>query len=141
MRQFVFCFLLLTAAASCKRGIVSPAEDGYVHLLLGNPSQAQSDVSPPGNYLLKKPQSALSYNDAKGGANWVSWHIQPSDLGSADRQHDFRPDEELPAGFYRVKPSNYTLSGFDRGHLCPSGDRTATEVDNSATFVMSNMLP
>lgn len=38
-------------------------------------------------------------------------------------------------------PSDYTNSGFDRGHLCPSADRTRTKADNSATFLMSNMTP
>jgi len=40
-----------------------------------------------------------------------------------------------------VKPSDYSGYGFDRGHNCPSADRTATLDDNSATFLMSNMMP
>src|SRR5262249_43754202 len=32
-------------------------------------------------------------------------------------------------------------SGLDRGHMCPSGDRTATKEDNEATFYMTNMVP
>lgn len=31
--------------------------------------------------------------------------------------------------------------GYDRGHICPSGDRTASEEMNSQTFVMTNMQP
>lgn len=30
---------------------------------------------------------------------------------------------------------------YDRGHICPSGDRTASEEMNSQTFVMTNMQP
>ena len=38
---------------------------------------------------------------------------------------------------WQLKPG----SGYDRGHLTPSGDRTSNQTDNSATFVMSNMMP
>jgi endonuclease G len=40
-----------------------------------------------------------------------------------------------------VAASSYVGSGFDRGHNCPSADRTATVADNSATFLMTNMVP
>jgi endonuclease G len=36
---------------------------------------------------------------------------------------------------------SYTGSGFDRGHNCPSADRTRSVEDNSATFLMTNMIP
>nr|WP_245652319.1 DNA/RNA non-specific endonuclease [Rufibacter tibetensis] len=37
--------------------------------------------------------------------------------------------------------SSYSGSGFDRGHNAPSADRTRTIEDNSATFLMTNMIP
>jgi endonuclease G len=109
-----------------------------VQLTMGNPSQAgtQSD-----NYLLLKPQYALSYNASKGIPNWVSWQLNQSWLGPVDRQNDFRPDDTLPSNFYHVLPSDYSGSGYDRGHQTPSGDRTLNKEDNSATFLMSNMIP
>ena len=62
-------------------------------------------------------------------------------FGSAPRQNDFRADTTLPAGWYRVQGTDYSGSGFDRGHMCPSADRTITITDNSATFLMTNMIP
>jgi len=49
----------------------------------------------------------------------------------------------LSSGFYAVKKSDYRFSiyGFDRGHVCPSADRTQNQDDNSATFLMTNMIP
>jgi endonuclease G, mitochondrial len=109
-----------------------------VHLTLGNPSNADTH---PNNYLMIKPQYALSYNNSKGIPNWVSWQLNQSWLGSVDRRNDFRPDSTLPAGWYQVRPSDYTGGGYDRGHITPSGDRTRTPEDNSATFLMTNMIP
>jgi endonuclease G len=37
--------------------------------------------------------------------------------------------------------SSYTGSGFDRNYKSSSADRTSTVVDNSATFLMANMMP
>ncbi|RYZ20767.1 MAG: DNA/RNA non-specific endonuclease, partial [Chitinophagaceae bacterium] len=69
------------------------------------------------------------------------WHIDPTWLGGAARQDDFRADASLPTGWYRVGGTSYSGSGFDRGHNCPSADRTYSTTDNSATFLMTNMIP
>ena len=110
-------------------------------LLLGNPSNATSDVANENNYLMIKPQYSLSYNRSKATANWVAWRLDSSWLGAADRQDDFRPDTALPAGWYQVTDTDYSGSGYDRGHMTPSGDRTRSAADNSATFLMTNIVP
>lgn len=111
-------------------------------LTLGNLTGATTNPDNATNFLLLKDQYVVSYNKSRGHASWVAWHLQKSDLGSAKRQDDFRPDATLPMGWYQVRPSDYaSVDGFDRGHLCPSGDRTDTEANNSATFLMTNMIP
>jgi endonuclease G len=128
--------------AACQKEEATPtAQPLPEHLTLGNPSGATADPAQPTNYLLSKPQYALSYHRDRGIPNWVSWHLSAEWRGSAARQDDFRPDAALPAGWYRVQSSSYTGSGFDRGHLCPSADRTNTVADNSATFLMTNITP
>ncbi len=111
------------------------------HLVLGNPTSANTDTTAPSNYLMVKPQYALSYNRDKGGSNWVAWHLSSAWLGSAPRQDDFRADSTLPVSWYHVQATSYSGSGFDRGHQCPSADRTITIAANSSTFLMTNMLP
>jgi endonuclease G len=108
------------------------------HLTMGNPSNASAS---PTNYLLTKGQYVLSYNNNRRTPNWVSWQLNNGWLGSVPRQDDFRADTFLPAGFYRVKSNDYVNSGLDRGHMVPSADRTATRASNSATFLMTNMIP
>ncbi|MFA4931421.1 MAG: DNA/RNA non-specific endonuclease [Caldisericia bacterium] len=112
------------------------------NLFLGNPSNAVHDSSTsPDNYLMDSGQYVLSYNRDRATPNWVSWYIGTSSLGSMSRENDFRADTSLPAGWYQVQASSYSGSGFDRGHNCPSADRTSTVAANSSTFLMTNMIP
>jgi DNA/RNA endonuclease G (NUC1) len=111
------------------------------HLVMGNPSNAAADVNTPNNYLLAKPQFVASYNRDRLIPNWTSWHLDSSWLGGTNRTDDFAPDNSLPQGWYRVGDGDYSGSGFNRGHMTPSGDRTSSVPDNQATFLMTNMIP
>ncbi|WP_013334518.1 DNA/RNA non-specific endonuclease [Gloeothece verrucosa] len=120
---------------------------GSVHLLLGNPSDASLDGSDPNNLLMIKRQYALSYNGSKSIANWVSWQLGSEWLGEETRCQNppgrdyFRPDTALPSGYNPVFSEDYTGTGFDRGHIIPSSDRTNNHTDNCATFLMTNIMP
>lgn len=107
---------------------------------MGNPSNATPQASDRNNYLLVQPQYDLSYNDTEGRPNWVSWRLVSENIGVVDRGN-FQADPDLPESFTRVTPTDYRGSGYDRGHMCPSGDRTRNRDDNDATFYMSNMVP
>ena len=48
---------------------------------------------------------------------------------------------KLPDGFYKVRHADYTGSGYDRGHMVRSEERTKTAADNEATFFTDNLLP
>lgn len=106
----------------------------------GNPSGATADPANANNYLIVRDQYVLSYNRDDRIPNWVSWHLSQADMGDVDRS-EFQPDTSLPDDWYQVRPSDYTNSGYDRGHMAPSADRTVTEEDNAALFLMSNIVP
>ncbi len=109
------------------------------HLVLGNPSNAGTRNL--NNYLIEKKQYVLSYSGDRNLLNWASWEVDASWLGQVDRQDDFRADAALPAGTYQVRADDYAGSGYDRGHMVPSADRNRTVEDNSATFLMTNVIP
>lgn len=144
LKLYSYLFLI-SLVFGCKETEVVPSKTTDLlpneHLLLGNPSQATADPVNSGNFLLQKPQYSLSYSRERGIPNWVSWHVSKDWLGTANRQDDFRADNTLPTGWYQATASAYSGSGFDRGHNCPSADRTKTIEDNSATFLMTNMIP
>lgn len=114
-----------------------------INMALGNPSNAKTDTTMQDNYLMEKTQYCLSYNNTKHIPNWVSWHVDSSNLGKVTRpkKNLFRADKSLPSSWYHVAPIDYKNSGFDKGHQCPSGDRTDNTANNSMTFLMSNMIP
>jgi endonuclease G, mitochondrial len=51
---------------------------GNINLLMGNPSQATSSPGNSENYLISRPQYALSYAKNKGIPNWVAWELNAS---------------------------------------------------------------
>ena len=114
-----------------------------VHLTMGNPTNSVADVNQPNNYLMEKPTYATSYNRDKGTPNWVSWHLDSSWYGSLARVDTFRPDPAVPPDWYRVQAFDYSLSGFDRGHMTPNADRdNENRVPiNQETYLMANMVP
>jgi endonuclease G, mitochondrial len=117
----------------------TPEQAQAVYLALGNPSNASA--SDPNNYLLVNNFMAISYSRDRGIPNWVAWRVSKADLGQLDRVDSFRPDDRLPKGWTRVTPSDYTGSGFDRGHVCPNADRYGSREAADSTFVMTNMTP
>jgi DNA/RNA endonuclease G (NUC1) len=114
-----------------------------VHLTMGNPNGATADLNQPNNYLMEKPEYALSFNRDRGSPNWVSWHLSDDWVGSLTRVDTFRPDPSIPAEWNRVHQFDYMGSGFDRGHMVPNADRdkeTSLPI-NQATFLMTNIIP
>lgn len=121
-----------------------PAENNVpqqIHLAPGNPSNATANPANANNYLLSNKYYAVSYNRQKAIANWVSWRLVKNSFGDASRQNDFRPNQNLPNDWTQITPNDYNGSGFDRGHLCPSADRSSSIEGNSSTFLMTNIAP
>lgn len=135
--------LLVSAALLLLWGAPAPAaaQAESVHMAMGNPSGAATDTGQLENFLIARPQYALGYRCGDGIARWAAWRLVAADMGDAPRTSNFRQDPTLPLGCYTVRVADYTDSGFSRGHLVPSEDRTATEIDNRETFVMTNAMP
>ncbi len=111
------------------------------NMAFGNPSAALANIGAPNNYLLVKTQFALAYNNSRGTPSWVSWHLSSAWKGTAARCDCFSADNSLPSTFFKAVTGNYTNSGFDRGHMCPSDDRDGSSADNAVTFLMTNIIP
>ena len=108
---------------------------------LGNPSNAATNPANTNHYLIQRTVEAIDYNATLREPNWASWDLTAGDVGSSGRSSSFFTDTNLPPGFYEVTPTDYSGSGYDRGHMCPSDDRTDNTTDNDLVFYMSNIIP
>lgn len=59
--------------------------------------------------------------------------------GNVPRQGKFHPDTRLPQNEQSLD-SDYVKSGYDRGHIAPSGDMTTVQSQNES-FLFSNIAP
>lgn len=120
-----------------------PASGDNSNLLFGNPSNAiNSVVSSADNYLIDFKYYVISYSQSRATPNWVCWHVDASNITNVTSRADsFASYIGLPNNFFRVESNSYVGSGFDRGHNCPSADRTSSKYANLAVFLMPNMIP
>jgi len=113
----------------------APPKNRKVRWGLPTPEKADRDT-----HLIDRPQCVISYSEKKKTASWVAWNLVRTDIGNVARG-SFEEDPDLPKGLPRVPFNTYSGSGFDRGHMCPSKDRSATEADNDVVFYMTNVVP
>ena len=82
----------------------------------------------------------LSYNEPYEQAEWVAYPLKKSHLTHDDRERPYYiedPKVKSKSADWR----NYRGSGYDRGHLCPAGDRRFSEYAYNETFYTSNISP
>jgi endonuclease G len=83
---------------------------------------------------------SLSYSEPHEQAEWVAYELKVSHLSSTNHKRPyFEIDKAVKtkAAHWR----NYKKSGYDRGHLCPAGDRKFTKEAHDETFLTSNISP
>lgn len=83
---------------------------------------------------------SLSYNEVYEQAEWVAYELKKEHLSNTnfDRPY-FEIDKAVKTGAASWK--NYKNSGYDRGHLCPAGDRRYSRTAHDETFLTSNITP
>lgn len=71
----------------------------------------------------------------------VLWTLQASDFAGKNlsKPKYFKQDRFLPPP--RVKNAAFSFSGYQRGHICPSGDRDSRRDWFRDTFYTSNIVP
>ena len=137
------------STSSTPRGVTigtdaPPTTGDNSNLLFGNPSGASTSMAMMDNYLIDQGYYVESYNATKEEPNWVSWHLDATNTTKvSDRLNNFAAFSGLQQGWYAVQDNDYDFSksGFERGHNCPSADRTSSVDANSSTFLMTNMIP
>lgn len=105
-----------------------------VHLKYGIPHKSDQ--------ILCRIGYAEGYNYRYKIPDWVSYDMtnQSANGINVSRSGTFRVDQDIPPE-YRSGNSDYTGSGYDRGHMAPSASIDFSRKANDETFFYSNMTP
>lgn len=96
---------------------------------------------PPADQYLFNREYIVGYSYLFRQPRWAMEVIDPENRREVvDRIDSYRPDLRVPEKF-RADLADFQKSGFDRGHLVSSADRRASRVENSETFLLTNMSP
>ncbi|MEQ8925747.1 MAG: DNA/RNA non-specific endonuclease [Fulvivirga sp.] len=112
---------------------------------MNNPFQIQPELrygAPVCDEILTGRYFTIGYSWYFRQAKWTLEIINRNDylLTEADRMNNFRADVRIPKRF-RAGLRAYVGSGYDRGHLVASANNDILEIQNSETFLLSNMSP
>lgn len=94
---------------------------------------------PAADQILFNRHYVLGYSYYFRQAKWALEIVDPGKI-DIDRVGNFRPDYRIPEAF-RADLADYTGYGYDRGHLIASADQNEVNIQNSETFLLSNMSP
>ena len=94
---------------------------------------------PAADLILFNRHYVLGYSYYFRQAKWALEIVDP-DKTDVERADNFRSDYRVPEMF-RADLADYENSGYDRGHLVASANQRETEIQNSETFLLSNMSP
>ena len=94
---------------------------------------------PAADQIMFNRHYVIGYSYYFRQAKWALEIVDP-DKKDLERADNFRPDYRVPEMF-RADLADYKGSEHDRGHLVASANQVETELQNSETFLLSNMSP
>lgn len=112
---------------------------------MNNPFQIQRELrygAPVCDEILTGRYFTIGYSWYFRQAKWVLEITNPNARfeWEVKRKDNFRADIRIPRRF-RAGLKAYKNSGYDRGHLVSSANQSEIEIQNSETFLLSNMSP
>ncbi|MBI9042360.1 DNA/RNA non-specific endonuclease [Lutibacter sp.] len=92
------------------------------------------------NQIVHHKYYSLSYNEEYEQAEWVAYALNKNQLSNTNIKRPYfelDPKVSTKSAHYR----NFKNSGYNKGHLCPAGDRKFSEEAFNETFFTSNISP
>ena len=95
---------------------------------------------PQPNYFRIREGYILSYDARAKNPYWVYEYITPENLSGTARRSFFKNDPTIILK-HRANLSDYSKSGYDKGHLAAAGNHKKSQVEMDETFYITNMSP
>lgn len=92
-------------------------------------------------YILERVAYTTSYNKDWKIPNWVAWELTADEITGPYKRAGIKFQEDMDVPFPRAVDWDYARSGYDRGHMCPSGDNKWDRVAQEQTFLFTNICP
>ena len=105
------------------------------------PALVNSDLAQRTTLLCNDAYASLASGLSRGPL-WSAEHLTADELARAhevERQGEFHEEERLPPDD-RATLSDYVRSGYDRGHMAPSGDMPDLTAQQQS-FSLANIVP
>ena len=127
------------AAAQERRAVQAPCPE---HFARGQPPALLNPRLAQGARLLCYQAFAVLHSAATRTPLWAAEHLTAERVHAArqiPRDSEFHADRNVPEA-ERAELADYARSGYDRGHLAPSGDMPTPEAQQES-FTLANMTP
>ena len=92
------------------------------------------------NQIIEHTGYKVSYNQTWCIPNWVAYELTKTEVeGQYPRRGSFCPDPLVEG--YTAESSDYSNSGYDRGHMAPAADMKWSEKVMLESFYLTNICP
>lgn len=131
----VFLLLIAWGIKGLTRKVNEP-RDSVVYTVTHYPDL---EITKPEGEIVRYEGFSLCFDERRHTPRWVGWELLASEAsGEESRSNRFWQDDDI---YGCPAPSDYTNSGYDRGHLCPAADQKWSKQAMRDCFSMANMAP
>lgn len=95
-------------------------------------------TQPSNSEIIEYTGFTVSFNNSLRIPNYVSWELLAAETEGTIPRDDFKTDFNIKNC---AKHSDYTHSGYDRGHMAPAADMKWSEQSMNDCFYMTNICP
>jgi len=134
--KFILSAILcgLCCCLNCNAQRILPAGDSLNRSLLELPNTTEEEI------IIIHQGYISSFNTEYLIPDWVAYELTMDELdGGVKRNGSFRDDPYYPG--LQATNSDYSKSGFDKGHMAPAADMKWSEDAMSESFYFSNICP
>ncbi|WP_313808003.1 DNA/RNA non-specific endonuclease [Flavobacterium sp.] len=148
--KFLFFGLMALMVIGCKQQSNSDTQEQTVaeQPVVASEEDVEEVVSGPFDFfptsttgaIVTRDSYAFSYSEEHEQSEWVAYELDADDFSNRNFDRPFFI-EDPKVKTHSADWRNYKNSGYDKGHLCPAGDRKASYDSYKETFYTSNISP